>query len=108
MQRFNAILASRRPEWRNSTPQHLSEKQALRAIASNPDTVAAKVQELVDIGLNHLLVRFIGDWTGTARPIAEASMRLFAREIMPHFEMIPPLRDRLALDLSTVSEVPVT
>jgi len=75
-------------------------------IAGNPDTVAAKVQELVDIGINHLLVRFIGDWTATTRPIAEASMRLFAKEVMPRFKDVAPLRDPLALDLGTPSEVP--
>ena len=73
-------------------------------IAGNPDTVAAKVQELVDIGINHLLIRFIGDWTGTTRPIAEASMRMFARDIMPRFQTIAPLRDPLALDLSPASD----
>jgi alkanesulfonate monooxygenase SsuD/methylene tetrahydromethanopterin reductase-like flavin-dependent oxidoreductase (luciferase family) len=73
-------------------------------IAGNPDTVAAKVQELVDIGINHLLIRFIGDWTGTTRPIAEASMRMFARDIMPRFQTIAPLRDPLALDLGPASD----
>ena len=76
-------------------------------IAGNPDTVAAKVQELADIGINHLLVRFIGDWTATTRPIAEASMRLFSREIMPRFKDLAPLRDPLALDLGAASEAPV-
>ena len=72
-------------------------------LAGNPDTVAAKVAELVDLGINHLLLRFIGDWTATTRPIAEASLRLFAREIMPRFKDVAPLRDPLALDLSTVA-----
>jgi alkanesulfonate monooxygenase SsuD/methylene tetrahydromethanopterin reductase-like flavin-dependent oxidoreductase (luciferase family) len=68
-------------------------------IAGSPDTVAAKVQQLVDLGINHLLVRFLGEWTGETRWISEASMRLFAREVMPRFKDIPPLRDPLALDL---------
>jgi alkanesulfonate monooxygenase SsuD/methylene tetrahydromethanopterin reductase-like flavin-dependent oxidoreductase (luciferase family) len=76
-------------------------------IAGNPDTVAAKVQELVDIGINHLLVRFIGDWTATTRPIAESSMRLFAREVMPRFQNIAPLRDPLALDIGAMSDADV-
>jgi alkanesulfonate monooxygenase SsuD/methylene tetrahydromethanopterin reductase-like flavin-dependent oxidoreductase (luciferase family) len=67
-------------------------------IAGNPDTVAAKVQQLVDLGINHLLVRFMGEWTGQTRYISEQSMRLFSREIIPRFESIPPLRDALALN----------
>lgn len=69
-------------------------------IAGNPDTVAAKVQDLADLGINHLLVRFLGEWTGKTREISEASMRLFSREVMPRFKDIPPLRDPLALDLT--------
>jgi hypothetical protein len=65
------------------------------------------VQELVDIGINHLLVRFIGDWTATTRPIAESSMRLFAREVMPRFQNIAPLRDPLALDIGAMSDADV-
>ena len=33
----------------------------------------------------------------------EASMRLFARDVMPRFVDIPPLRDPLALDLTPAS-----
>ena len=60
-------------------------------IAGNPDTVAKKVQHLVDVGLNHLLVRFLGEWTGETRHISEESMRLFAGEVIPRFKDIPPL-----------------
>jgi alkanesulfonate monooxygenase SsuD/methylene tetrahydromethanopterin reductase-like flavin-dependent oxidoreductase (luciferase family) len=69
-------------------------------IMGTPDTVAAKVQELADLGINHLLLRFIGEWTGETRSIAEKSMRLFARDVMPRFKDIAPLRDPLALNLS--------
>lgn len=62
-------------------------------IAGTPDTVAAQVQGLVDVGLNHLLVRFLGEWTGKTRHISEKSMRLFAKEIIPRFRDIAPLRD---------------
>jgi alkanesulfonate monooxygenase SsuD/methylene tetrahydromethanopterin reductase-like flavin-dependent oxidoreductase (luciferase family) len=55
-------------------------------IAGNPDTVAAKVQELVDLGINHLLLRFLGEWAGSTRHISETSMRLFAREVIPRFK----------------------
>jgi alkanesulfonate monooxygenase SsuD/methylene tetrahydromethanopterin reductase-like flavin-dependent oxidoreductase (luciferase family) len=75
----------------------------LDIIAGTPDTIAAKVQGLVDLGINHLLVRFMGEWTGETRHVSEKSMRLFAREVMPRFKDIPPLRDPLALDLSAAS-----
>lgn len=72
-------------------------------IAGSPDTVAARVQGMVDLGINHLLVRFMGEWTGETRAISENSMRLFAREVMPRFKDIPPLRDPLALALDAAS-----
>ena len=68
-------------------------------IAGNPDTVAAKVQQLTDLGINHLLVRFMGEWTGETRAISEQSMRLFSREVMPRFHHIAPLCDPRALNL---------
>lgn len=67
------------------------------SITGNPDTVAAKLQLLADMDINHLLVRFIGEWTGRTRHVAEGSMRLFAREVMPRFTGIPPLREPLPL-----------
>jgi alkanesulfonate monooxygenase SsuD/methylene tetrahydromethanopterin reductase-like flavin-dependent oxidoreductase (luciferase family) len=70
-------------------------------IAGTPETIAAKVQGLVDAGINHLLVRFLGEWTGETRAVSENSMRLFAREVMPRFRDIPPPTDPLALDLTT-------
>jgi alkanesulfonate monooxygenase SsuD/methylene tetrahydromethanopterin reductase-like flavin-dependent oxidoreductase (luciferase family) len=54
-------------------------------IAGSPETVAAKVQALSDLGINHLLVRFLGEWTGETRYVSENSMRLFSREIIPRF-----------------------
>jgi alkanesulfonate monooxygenase SsuD/methylene tetrahydromethanopterin reductase-like flavin-dependent oxidoreductase (luciferase family) len=54
-------------------------------IAGNPETVAAQVQALSDLGINHLLVRFLGEWTGETRHVSENSMKLFAREIIPRF-----------------------
>lgn len=69
------------------------------AIAGDPDTVAAKVAGLVALGITHLLVRFMGEWAGETRHISESSMRLFAREVMPRFKDVAPLRDPLALDL---------
>ena len=62
-------------------------------IAGSPDTVAARVQELANLGINHLLVRFLGEWTGETRHISETSMRLFAEEIIPRFRDLAPLSD---------------
>lgn len=72
-------------------------------IAGSPETVAAKVQELADLGINHLLARFIGEWTGETRHVSETSMRLFSREVMPRFRDIAPLREPHALDLDAVA-----
>jgi len=54
-------------------------------IAGSPETVAAKVAELQAIGINHLMVRFLGEWTGSTRWVSEESMRLFARDVLPRF-----------------------
>jgi alkanesulfonate monooxygenase SsuD/methylene tetrahydromethanopterin reductase-like flavin-dependent oxidoreductase (luciferase family) len=62
-------------------------------IAGSPDTVAAHVQDLANHGINHLLVRFLGEWTGATRHISETSMRLFAGEIIPRFRDLAPLSD---------------
>jgi len=56
-----------------------------RVIFGNPDTVAKHVARISDLGMNHLLIRFLGEWHGRTRPIAEQSMRLFADEVMPQF-----------------------
>ncbi len=69
-------------------------------IAGTPEAVAAKVRALVDLGMNHLLVRFLGEWPGKTRHISEASMRLFAREVIPRFRDIPALTDPRALELT--------
>jgi alkanesulfonate monooxygenase SsuD/methylene tetrahydromethanopterin reductase-like flavin-dependent oxidoreductase (luciferase family) len=68
-------------------------------IAGSPDTVAAKVQGLVDVGINHLLIRFMGEWTGKTRHVSGKSMRLFAKEVIPRFKDVPPLREPLGLDV---------
>ncbi len=54
-------------------------------IAGSPETVAAKVQALADIGINHLHVRFLGEWNGETRHVAHDSAVLFANEVMPRF-----------------------
>jgi alkanesulfonate monooxygenase SsuD/methylene tetrahydromethanopterin reductase-like flavin-dependent oxidoreductase (luciferase family) len=62
------------------------------SVVGSPDTVARKVQELADAGINHLLLRFVGEWVGETRGISEESMRLFAKEVAPRFRNLAPQR----------------
>lgn len=62
-------------------------------ISGSPETVARKVQKLADMGINHLHLRFMGEWAGKTRHICEASAELFAREVMPRFTGLSPLRE---------------
>ncbi|HLI21106.1 MAG TPA: LLM class flavin-dependent oxidoreductase [Stellaceae bacterium] len=100
-ERYGAILGpvvARRPG-QGHAAAYAAGGDMTDIIAGNPDTVAKKVQELVDLGINHLLVRFLGEWPGETKPISEASMKLFAKEVLPRFKDVPPLKDPLALDL---------
>jgi alkanesulfonate monooxygenase SsuD/methylene tetrahydromethanopterin reductase-like flavin-dependent oxidoreductase (luciferase family) len=54
-------------------------------VAGDPEQVAERVRRLRDLGVNHLLLRFLGEWHGETRWIAEQSMRLFAEHVMPEF-----------------------
>lgn len=54
-------------------------------IAGSPDTVAAMVQKLADAGINHLHLRFLGEWDGETQPICKETAELFAKEVMPRF-----------------------
>lgn len=54
-------------------------------IAGSPDTVAAMVQKLADKGINHLHLRFLGEWDGETRYVTHESAELFAKEVMPRF-----------------------
>jgi alkanesulfonate monooxygenase SsuD/methylene tetrahydromethanopterin reductase-like flavin-dependent oxidoreductase (luciferase family) len=54
-------------------------------IAGNPDTIAAKVQQLADMCINHLHLRFFGEWDGETRHICKTSAELFAKEVLPRF-----------------------
>ena len=47
------------------------------------------MQKLADIGINHLHVRFLGEWKGETRQIAADSAELFANEVMPRFAGTP-------------------
>jgi alkanesulfonate monooxygenase SsuD/methylene tetrahydromethanopterin reductase-like flavin-dependent oxidoreductase (luciferase family) len=72
-------------------------------IAGSPDTVAAEVQRLADLGINHLIVRFLGEWLGQTRGLLERSLQLFADEVAPRFSEIPSLTDPLAVEAGAVS-----
>lgn len=61
-------------------------------IAGSPDTVAAKVKALSDRGINHLHLRFLGEWAGETRHICKDSAELFAKEVLPRFPETEPLR----------------
>jgi alkanesulfonate monooxygenase SsuD/methylene tetrahydromethanopterin reductase-like flavin-dependent oxidoreductase (luciferase family) len=74
------------------------------ALVGTPDTVAAGIRRVADLGLNHMLLRFMGEWTGTTRPIVEKSMRLFGQEVLPRFKDLAPLKDPLAIELAVPAE----
>ncbi|HEX4192113.1 MAG TPA: LLM class flavin-dependent oxidoreductase [Stellaceae bacterium] len=96
-ERYGAILGpsvARRPGQGHAAAYAAGGDMA-NVIAGNPDTVARKVKELRDLGINHLLVRFLGEWPGETRGISEQSMKLFAREVLPCFKDIPPPTDPL-------------
>jgi len=87
----------KRAEGQSSAAAFAAGGDMLGVIAGTPDTVAGHVQGLVDVGLNHLLVRFLGDWSGDTRYISENSMRLFASDVLPRFKDIAPLREPAVL-----------
>jgi alkanesulfonate monooxygenase SsuD/methylene tetrahydromethanopterin reductase-like flavin-dependent oxidoreductase (luciferase family) len=100
-QRYGAFLGpavARRPGQGHAAAYAAGGDMA-NVIAGNPDTVARQVKQLRELGINHLLVRFLGEWPGETRGISEQSMRLFAREVLPRFKDIPPPRDPAALAL---------
>jgi alkanesulfonate monooxygenase SsuD/methylene tetrahydromethanopterin reductase-like flavin-dependent oxidoreductase (luciferase family) len=61
-------------------------------IAGTPDTIAAKVQQLADLGINHLHLRFLGEWAGETRHICKTSAEMFAKEVLPRFAETHPAR----------------
>jgi alkanesulfonate monooxygenase SsuD/methylene tetrahydromethanopterin reductase-like flavin-dependent oxidoreductase (luciferase family) len=56
-----------------------------RIVSGTPEQIAEKVGWLHGLGIEHLLVRFLGEWHGQTRWIAERSMRLFSEQVMPRF-----------------------
>jgi alkanesulfonate monooxygenase SsuD/methylene tetrahydromethanopterin reductase-like flavin-dependent oxidoreductase (luciferase family) len=67
-----------------------------RTIAGTPATVAAKVRQLADQGINHLHLRFLGEWAGETSHICKESAELFAKEVLPLFSYVTPERKPLA------------
>jgi alkanesulfonate monooxygenase SsuD/methylene tetrahydromethanopterin reductase-like flavin-dependent oxidoreductase (luciferase family) len=70
---------------RSSASQFAAGGDMSRVIAGSPDTVADEVQKVAALGINHLLVRFLGEWHGETCWIFEQSMQLFAERVMPLF-----------------------
>ena len=57
----------------------------IKVIAGGPQRIAEQITRLQELGVNHLLLRFMGEWHGETRWIAEQSLRLFSEEIIPEF-----------------------
>jgi alkanesulfonate monooxygenase SsuD/methylene tetrahydromethanopterin reductase-like flavin-dependent oxidoreductase (luciferase family) len=66
-----------------------------KIISGTPGRISTQVQLLRDLGIEHLLVRFLGEWHGQTRWIAERSMRLFAEHVIPRFTGSPRQRRQL-------------
>jgi alkanesulfonate monooxygenase SsuD/methylene tetrahydromethanopterin reductase-like flavin-dependent oxidoreductase (luciferase family) len=94
-----------RPKPGQSTAEaYLAGGDMHETVAGSPETIARQVQELAELGINHLLLRFIGEWAGATRHICENSAKLFAQEVMPLFKSRAPLRDpRQALEKITAA-----
>ena len=58
------------------------------ALIGSPDTVGKRIEQLSEWGINHLMLRFMGEWAGQTKGIAESSMRLFNEEVMPRFKNV--------------------
>jgi alkanesulfonate monooxygenase SsuD/methylene tetrahydromethanopterin reductase-like flavin-dependent oxidoreductase (luciferase family) len=68
------------------TPAQFAAGEDMRdVIAGTPEQVGEHVRRLQDLGVNHLLLRFLGEWHGSTRWISEQSMRLFSEQVMPEF-----------------------
>jgi alkanesulfonate monooxygenase SsuD/methylene tetrahydromethanopterin reductase-like flavin-dependent oxidoreductase (luciferase family) len=56
---------------------------ANRFVIGSPDDVAAKLQEYVDLGVNHFIARC--SWIGFPHEHTMESLRLFSKEVVPRF-----------------------
>ena len=58
------------------------------------------MKQLADMGINHLHLRFLGEWDGETRHICKTSAELFAKEVLPRFvEVLPSRQPALAAAL---------
>ncbi len=55
-------------------------------IVGSPDTVAARVQDFLDIGFNHIIVT--NNTPGVPKDVRQRMMKRFAAEIMPRFARV--------------------
>jgi alkanesulfonate monooxygenase SsuD/methylene tetrahydromethanopterin reductase-like flavin-dependent oxidoreductase (luciferase family) len=69
----------------------LGPDDTIPAIAGGPEAIAEHVRALRDAGVNHLLLRFLGEWHGSTRWISEQSMRLFSERVAPLFAAAAPV-----------------
>jgi alkanesulfonate monooxygenase SsuD/methylene tetrahydromethanopterin reductase-like flavin-dependent oxidoreductase (luciferase family) len=76
-----AALRGRLPQG----PRQVADGGA-KVIAGTPEQIAGRLRFLHKLGIEHLLVRFLGEWHGETRWIAERSMRLFSEQLMPEFD----------------------
>ena len=66
----------------------------------SPDTVAARLQRLADVGLGNVLMSFNnGLLDAERRRATQRSINLFVNEVMPRFANVPVPEDPLAIDL---------
>lgn len=56
-----------------------------RVKAGSVEQIREQVAELQGLGVNHMLLRFLGEFDGETRWIAEQTMRLFSERIAPQF-----------------------
>jgi alkanesulfonate monooxygenase SsuD/methylene tetrahydromethanopterin reductase-like flavin-dependent oxidoreductase (luciferase family) len=95
------VLAEDEAELPGLIEAALAERAALRAnlpdgarqiagggqqiVSGTPGMIAEQVAAVRSLGIEHLLVRFLGEWHGETRWIAEQSMRLFSEQVIPRF-----------------------
>jgi len=80
------VVKPKAPPAPGQAPDTYAKGGDMRAsIAGTPETVAKKVQALVDMGINNLHLRFLGEWAGETRQTCKESAELFAKEVMPRF-----------------------
>lgn len=79
-------LAHARADDGSSLQAPAADRPELRnPIVGTPEMITEHVGELQRAGLDHLLLRFMGEWNGDTRGVFQNSLRLFANEVMPKF-----------------------